>query len=214
MLARVRSTGVVSAQRISSAVPRSPSRSTPSSLRPRVRVPVYRVLVADPGWAPDDSLGKRGAEAHYKNVETLADIMRHPIPHMAENSVLFLWRVAIMVEEAYGVARAWGFEPNKGEMVWAKMTKCGKRHFGMGYIVRGSHEVCLIATRGKPLIRHHSQRSLFEAPMPYDENGKIIHSAKPDEFFRIVAGLYDGPRASIYERKRRDGFDCFGNELV
>lgn len=174
----------------------------------------YRVLVADPAWQPSDKLGKRGADAKYQNTETLAQIKQHQLPPLADDAVLFLWRIAIMVEEAYEVARAWGFKPNKGEMVWRKMTVTGKQHFGMGYIVRGAHETCMIATRGKPPVLHHSQRSCFDGVMPRDASGALIHSAKPDEFFEIVSGMYDGPRASIYERKRRVGFDCAGNELV
>lgn len=117
-----------------------------------------------------------------------------------------------MLQEAIDVARAWGFEPTKGGMIWRKMTESGKQHFGMGYIVRGAHEGCIIATRGKPTVLHHKQRSIFDAPVPR-VNGKVVHSAKPDLFFRIVASLYEGPRASVYERTRRDGFECFGNEL-
>lgn len=83
----------------------------------------------------------------------------------------------------------------------------------MGYIVRWAHESCIIATKGKPQVLQHSTRSLFSAPVPRDENGEIIHSAKPDEFFEIVKSMYAGPRASVFERKARPGFDCYGDEM-
>jgi N6-adenosine-specific RNA methylase IME4 len=203
-------------------------------MRTRVKT-LYTTLVLDPPWMHGDSLGKRGAKAKYECM-TIDQIKAFELPPHSKDCVLFLWRVAGMIEEAYDVARTWGFNPTKGEMVWRKLTPTGKEHFGMGYIVRWSHEsciiatkgeaevvqlvtdiadyeACIIATKGKPKVLHHSARSLFSATVPRDENGEIIHSAKPDEFFHLVKSMYAGPRASIFERKPRPGFDCFGNEM-
>lgn len=173
----------------------------------------YRVLVADPPWQFSDRLpgNGRGASKHYRCM-SLSAIMRHPLPPLADDCVLFLWRVSAMVEEAYQVCRAWGFVP-KSEIVWDKTTASGKAHFGMGHIVRAAHETAIIAIRGCPRRLHAAQRSRFEAPAPRSA-GKVIHSAKPDEFFAIVAGLYAGPRASIFERRHRTGFDCTGNSGI
>lgn len=174
------------------------------------RLTRYRVLVADPPWRFGDQLpgDARGASKHYSCM-SLSAIMRHPLPPLADDCVLFLWRVSAMVEEAYQVCRAWGFTP-KSEIVWNKITTAGKEHFGMGHIVRASHETAIIAIRGRPQRRHAAQRSRFEAPMP-QVDGKVIHSAKPDEFFSIVAKLYAGPRVSVFERRARRGFDCIGD---
>lgn len=182
----------------------------PPKRRPAAR---YRVLVADPPWRFSDQLpgNGRGASKHYPCLSVSA-IMRHPLPHLADDCVLFLWRVSAMVEEAYQVCRAWGFTP-KSEIVWDKVTASGKAHFGMGHIVRAAHETAIIAIRGRPRRLHAAQRSRFEAPAPRSA-GKVIHSAKPDEFFAIVAELYAGPRASIFERRHRTGFDCIGDHGI
>lgn len=171
------------------------------------------MLVADCPWRPGDKLpGKtRGAARQYKTL-TVAELCAFELPPLASDCVLFLWRLAIMQEEALRVARAWGFNPTKGELVWRKMTPAGKEHFGMGRILRGAHESCIVATRGKPKPLHHSQRDTFSAPVPRS-GGRIIHSAKPDAFYEIVRNLFDGPRASLFERRLRDGFECFGDEL-
>jgi N6-adenosine-specific RNA methylase IME4 len=173
----------------------------------------FRVITADCPWRPGDSLpGKtRGAAKQYKTM-TVDHLCTFELPPIAPDCVLFLWRLSIMQEEALRVARAWGFNPTKGELVWAKMTPSGKQHFGMGRILRGSHESCIVATRGKPTPLHHSQRDLFSAPVPR-VGGRIIHSAKPDAFYEIVRGLFDGPRAALFERKQRPGFECFGDQL-
>lgn len=76
------------------------------------------------------------------------------------------------------------------------------------YYVRAEHETCIVATRGKPAIRRHDIRSVFDAVVP---EGR--HSAKPDEFFALVDTLVDGPRMEIFARKRRPGWDAIGNEL-
>lgn len=173
----------------------------------------YRVITADCPWRPGDKLpGRtRGAARQYKTM-TVDELCAFELPPLADDCVLFLWRLAIMQEEALRVARAWGFNPTKGELVWAKMTASGKQHFGMGRILRGSHESCIVATRGKPKPLHKSQRDLFSAPVPR-ANGRVIHSAKPDAFYEIVRGLFDGPRAALFERKHRLGFVCFGDEM-
>jgi N6-adenosine-specific RNA methylase IME4 len=165
-----------------------------------------RVLVADPPWAFGDSLpGEgRGATKHYTVMATDA-IERFPLPALAENAVLFLWRVAAMQDDALRVCRAWGFTL-KTELVWLKRTSRGKRHFGMGRIVRAEHETCLIGTRGRPSTRDRSTRSTFEAAV-----GR--HSEKPDAFYDVVERLYQGPYVELFARRRRGGWDCRGNEL-
>lgn len=165
-----------------------------------------RVLVADPPWKFGDSLPgkKRGASKHYGCLP-LHEIMRFPLPPLADDCALFLWRVSAMQEEALQVVRAWGFKPHS-EIVWRKTTVNGKLSFGMGRIVRGSHETCLIAVRGRNIPRSRSERSVFDAPV-----GE--HSAKPDAFYEIVERLFPGPYAELFARRQRDGWTCFGDEL-
>ena len=104
-------------------------------------VPKARVLVADPPWKLSDKLpgDGRGAEKHYATLTT-SEIMRFPLPDLAEPCLLALWRVAAMQQEALDVLKAWGFEL-KTEIVWKKLTKTGKTAIGMGHYTRGSHEV-------------------------------------------------------------------------
>lgn len=165
-----------------------------------------RVLCADPAWKFGDKLPGpgRGADKFYPTM-TIAEIKAFPLPDIQDNAVLFLWRVSAMVEEAYEVARAWGFTP-KTELVWEKRTAKGKKHFGMGRIVRATHETCIIATRGRPVVQDKSIRSSFEAP-----TGE--HSEKPDRFYEIVQQLYLGPYTELFARKVRVGWRQHGNEL-
>jgi N6-adenosine-specific RNA methylase IME4 len=165
-----------------------------------------RVLVADPPWKFGDGLPgeTRGAVKNYK-LMTVEDIKQFPLPELATDATLFLWKVAAMPEEALAVVRAWGFVP-KTELVWLKRTSTGKRWFGMGRTVRGEHETCLIAHRGSPITLSHSIRSTFEAAVG-------THSQKPEEFYHIVEQLRGGPYVELFARQVRAGWTCYGDEL-
>lgn len=162
-----------------------------------------RVLVADPPWTFGDALGKRGAAANY-SLLSLRDILRFELPPLADDAYLFLWRVSALGEEAYRVARAWGFTP-KAEIVWMKQTATGKRWFGMGHHVRNEHETCLVATRGKPQPKVRNVCSTFMAPV-----GR--HSEKPDAFYALVEEFAHGPYVELFARRRRAGWTCLGND--
>lgn len=191
----------------------------------------YRLVVADPPWPFKDKLpgAGRGAEKHY-SLMTVGDIAAYLqvarfVGELADDCALLLWRVASQVEEAYFVLRSWGFEP-KSELVWVKRNKvcpdcvrdpphgCPRSkdcdgyvyHFGMGRTVRAAHETCVVATRGKVKPLHMSQRSIFFAPV-----GR--HSQKPDEFYRIAAELFAGPRLELFARRNREGWTCVGDDL-
>lgn len=165
-----------------------------------------RVLTADPPWGLRDNLpgNGRGARKHYVCMST-ADLCRFELPPLADDCVLFMWRLSSMPDEALQVCRAWGFRPHS-EMIWRKTTVNGKEHFGMGRLVRGAHEPCLICVRGKPKVRSKRIRSIFSAPV-----GR--HSEKPGLFYTLVEEMFAGPYAELFARRHREGWTCFGNEL-
>jgi N6-adenosine-specific RNA methylase IME4 len=178
-----------------------------------VAVTTARVLCADVPWRFGDKLPgkKRGAARHYPTM-SVAEIALFPLPPLAPDAYLFFWRVASMQEEALAVIRAWGFTL-KSEIVWQKLTKKGKPWFGMGRTVRASHETALIATRGKPKPLSRSERSVLVAPAPVGEDGKYIHSAKPEAFYDKVERLARGPYVELFARRQRAGWTCLGNEM-
>ena len=161
-----------------------------------------QTLVADPPWKYGDSLpGKgRGAEKHYA-VMPLWEIKRFPLPELAKDARLFLWCTAPFLRPAYEVLEAWGFRDTMAQMVWHKLGR-----LGMGHRVRVQHEYILIGERGRPPVRSHSIRSVFEAR-------PSRHSAKPDESYELIEKLSPGPYGELFARTRRDGWECWGDEL-
>jgi N6-adenosine-specific RNA methylase IME4 len=179
---------------------------------------LYTCIVADPPWAPRDKLPgpTRGAARQYPVLST-TELLVFPLPPIADDAVLFLWRLGSMQEDALAVATAWEFRVSS-EVVWNKLTKNGLPHFGMGHTVRASHETCLVCVRGRAsrVIVSRSVRSTFAAPMPVDQNGRYIHSAKPPEFFSQIVEPLVGPGApklELFARTRRAGWDAIGNQL-
>ena len=168
----------------------------------------YRVIVADPPWRFGDPLpgNGRGAVKHYGCLDADA-LCAFPLPPLADDAILLLWRVSAMPEEALRVCRAWGFVP-KSEIVWVKKTSTGARHFGMGRYVRAEHETCIVASRGRGsrVVRLHNIRSTFEAQV-----GR--HSEKPESFYGMVETWLDGPYVELFARRKRHGWDCIGNEI-
>lgn len=171
-----------------------------------------RAMVADPPWRFRDKIqgAGRGAAKHYPTM-SVSEIQRFPLPDLADDSWLFLWRPEAMQLEAMAVVAAWGFR-QVSAFVWVKMPR--RRHLwdlrpllGMGHSVRMSHEVALICKRGKPERLSASVSSVFFAT-------RQEHSRKPNEFFECVETLVPGPYAELFARREREGWTTYGDELT
>ena len=173
----------------------------------------FRLLLVDWPWKFRDKLPgkKRGAAKNYA-VMSAKKAATFKLPPLADDCLMLFWRVASMQQEALDIVRVWGFKV-KSEIVWAKLTKHGKPWFGMGRYVRNSHEVCLVCTRGRVKVRSRSVRSGFSAPVPVDARGRYVHSAKPEQIYRIAEALSEGPYCELFARKRRAGWMQFGRQL-
>lgn len=161
-----------------------------------------RTLVADPPWPYNDRLpgNGRGAAKHY-GLLTMSDIMRFPLPELADDCRLYLWTTGPFLREAYKVIEAWGFRVRDQQLIWHKTGR-----IGMGHHLRVNHEIVLIGERGKPPTLARNVRSVFEAK-------PTKHSAKPDEFYEIVERLSPGPYGELFARRARPGWQQWGDEL-
>ena len=137
---------------------------------------------------------------------TARQIKDFELPPLADQCTLFLWRLTNMQELAIEVMHEWGFKLY-GEIVWVKLKKDGTPRTGMGMMIRGAHETCLIGTRGglvKPLATRHG---VIQAPW----RG---HSRKPEELFDLIEEVWAGPYTELFARRQREGWRCLGNELL
>lgn len=172
----------------------------------------YNIIYADPPWQyqvwSDKGKG-RSAESHYP-VMSKEDIQNLPIPQICErNCVLFLWVTYPNLEQGLELVKKWGFTYKTCAFSWVKMNKKSNTDFvGMGYYTRSNNEICLLATKGKPLKRvSRSVRQIVISPI-------AEHSKKPAEVrSRIVSLFGDIPRIELFAREYSEGWDCYGNEV-
>ena len=160
----------------------------------------YRVIYADPPWQYNDKqdtakLG--GAVKHYPTMP-LDEICALPVP-AENNAVLFLWTTSPMLEDAFKVIHAWGFN-YKSSFIWDKVSHA------MGHYNSVRHEFLLVCTRGS---------CTPDVPRLVDSVVSIErteHSKKPKEFREIIDMLYPiGERLEMFARDAADGWDVWGN---
>lgn len=173
----------------------------------------YDVILADPPWAfkvwDKDTGQGRSPESHYPTME-IDDICNLSISSLAnDNCVLFMWAVwPSLIPYAEKVIRAWGFDYKTIGWVWVKAKKSGFGFFtGMGYYARANTEPCLLSVKGSMPVARHDIQALIYSPVRR-------HSQKPDDQYRKIEALYpDMKYLELFARKKREGWDSWGNEI-
>lgn len=202
----------------------------------------YRTILADPPWpmpntgmrtqAKSDKMGLHEAKGGRivngewwgrftgKNTKikyptmSVSDIEALSVSEIvATDAHLYLWTVNRHIEDAYSVARAWGFKPST-MLVWGK-TPMG---IGFGGTYCNSAEFCLFCRRGSLKAKRRVDSTWWHWSRPYI-NGHIAHSKKPDEFISMVCTVSPGPYIELFARPRSPlfpawpGWDVWGNEI-
>ena len=150
----------------------------------------------------------RTADSHYETLTT-AEICALPVPAVcAPDCSLFLWVPSCALPEGLRVIDAWGFQFKTVAFVWAKRTAKGLPFWGMGHWTRSGAELCLLATRGKPVRVGKNVHQVVESVVRE-------HSRKPDEVRdRIVQLLGDLPRLELFAREQAPGgWVAWGDEV-
>lgn len=122
-------------------------------------------------------------------------------------SHLYLWvtnpRLFREAGDLYGpneIMAAWGFR-YVTMLTWHKLGAPG-----MGWYFRGDTEHVLFGVRGKAGIAPGIRESNHFAA------ARREHSAKPDRFYELVERVSPGPYLELFARRRRYGWDVWGNE--
>lgn len=139
---------------------------------------------------------------------TVDEIAAMPVSGVADKHAhLYLWTVNRHMEDAYAIARAWGFKPST-VLVWCK-TPMG---IGFGGTFCNSAEFCLFCRRGTLKATRRIDSTWWHWSRPY-VNGHIAHSAKPEAFQGMVEAVSPGPRLELFARRARPGWTVWGNEV-
>ena len=169
----------------------------------------YRTLVADPPWRYDNRGTRGAAEDHYGTLslaqligdEALSDgsfLPKEVASRTADDAHLYLWTTNSFLRPAFDVVEAWGFE-YKTCLTWVKPQ------IGLGNYFRNSTEHVLFALKGALPTNVNDVPTHFQAR-------RTKHSKKPDLFLDIVETASPGPYLEMFARRRRMGWDVWGNE--
>jgi N6-adenosine-specific RNA methylase IME4 len=191
----------------------------------------YQIIYCDPPWAfktYSDKGKEKSPEQHYTCMN-LTDIQMLPINEIADdNCILLLWVTFPLLQEGLDTIKKWGFTYKTCAFNWFKRNKQAESWFwGLGYYTRSNTELCLLATKGKPLNRESKAvHQVIETDNPFNFLDKqyhdteyissIIekHSKKPDiARDRIVELFGDLPRIELFAREKCDGWDSLGYDL-
>jgi N6-adenosine-specific RNA methylase IME4 len=187
--------------------------------KPKALEGKYRIILADPPWlyrilqvngAVNRFCAEYGAEDHYDCLNDIQLCEYRPgdgtrtVKELADkNAVLFMWVTAPMLERAFPIINAWGFQ-YKTFFVWDKV-----KH-NVGYYNSVRAELLLVCTRGSCTP---DTGKLIDSVQSIERSNK--HSEKPEEFYNIIDAMYDhGRKLELFSRKSRPGWDADGNELA
>jgi N6-adenosine-specific RNA methylase IME4 len=170
----------------------------------------FNTIVIDPPWpqtmAREFRIGRhsRPAALPYSTL-TIDEIKGFPLGSLAEvGAHVYCWTTNKFLREAFDVLDAWGV---RFHLCMPLVKRSGIAPC-CGYVF-GS-EFCLLGFFGKPMLKFTSIGKLNwlnTNPIP----GK--HSAKPDEFYKLVETMSPGPRLDIFARTHHEGFSAWGNEV-
>lgn len=183
----------------------------------------YRTIVADPPWDVKGGPLRGGHAEGFIGTEeshslpygsmTVGEIAALPIGGLAEpDAHLYLWTINRYVEEAFEIARAWGFDYST-LLTWAKAPMGG----GLGGAYGISSEYILFCRRGSLAAHGRITGTWFNWRRPYNDEGKPKHSAKPEAFFDMVEAVSPGPYVELFSRRtesRMFGWDYWGDESL
>jgi len=167
----------------------------------------YNIIYADPPWHFWGG-GWKNQTQHYKTM-SMDEIKNLPVNDLAdEDCILFLWVTFPVLKDALEIMESWGFKYSTCGFNWVKKNKSGNGwHFGLGYWTRANSELCLIATKGKPVRQSASISQVIDEPVQE-------HSKKPDIVRnKIVELMGDIPRIELFARNKTKGWDVWGNEV-
>ena len=118
------------------------------------------------------------------------------------DAVLFLWTTAPLLQRAFPIIEAWGFD-YKAQFIWDK----GRHNMGFYNSVR--HELLLVCTRGSCTPTGEASIGSVQS---IERTAR--HSEKPEQFRQIIERMYDhGRKLELFARgEPHAGWDADGNE--
>ena len=167
---------------------------------PKIPEGKYNVIYADPPWTYRNT-GVEGAVDKEYPTMTIDELCKMPIKELLpQNAVLFLWVTNPILEECFPVIKSWDFS-YKTNFCWFKKNK----KTGIGFYVRGIHELLLICIKGQML-------PVF-TPLSVIEMDAKEHSRKPN-IYNLIEKMYPNCKyLELFHRgAKRKGWTQWGEQ--
>lgn len=173
----------------------------------------YSVIVVDPPWkygawskpsnrAIETRFKIQGYELPYSSM-TIEEIANLDINSLAgDNCEVYLWTTQKYLPASFDVIKKWGFK-YCSTLIWCKKP----RGTGQGGVYTPNSEFLILARRGKmPKVKRIDSTW-------WQVKRQKRHSQKPEFFQGMIETVSDGPRLELFARRKRDGWDVWGNEV-
>ncbi len=167
----------------------------------------YKTILADPPWKID--FIKRKVRPNQiampyptMSIKEICDLGIALRPYLYNDCNLFLWTTHKYLPDAFRVINEWGFKYHC-LLTWDKT---------MGMALCGFHrrtEFLLYAHRGRITV---NQNGRFIPTLLTEK--MTTHSTKPQILYEILESNTPKPRLELFARNKRNGWDCWGNEVV
>lgn len=190
----------------------------------------FKTLLADPPWTFNDSGNwssptyegghrpETGVVYWTMTIDDICDLGSVVKKLVDRDSFLFLWapNAFVLDGQAQRVIEAWGFKA-KQLIPWVKEKRegqcreCGRRDPSMGqgfHYTRVCTEQLILARRGSAKVKRHDINGIIRALRP------PRHSGKPDESYKLIEALADGPYLELFARRRYSpAWTVIGNQI-
>jgi N6-adenosine-specific RNA methylase IME4 len=166
----------------------------------------YKTILIDPPW-PVNMTGRRkrykGGQPESLPYETMSliDIMSLPVRFLgSEDSHLWLWTTNQFLESGFLLLRAWGY-----------------KYLSCIHVIKPSGVGNYFIQRSQTLLFAYKEKCKFPKdrykPNIINVSDPARHSEKWDETYTYIEGISPAPRLEMFARRKRNGWDVWGNEV-
>lgn len=130
-------------------------------------------------------------------------------PRRLGGAQLWLWTTIKHQRFAWELFELWGVE-HRQTIPWLKVNSQGVPYGRSGrYWGRNGVELLMLATNSTSahMLDGKNTPNFLLARNPG-------HSCKPDEAYEMIRRNSEGPRLSLFQRRHREGFFCWGDQLA